>query len=103
MKLDNFKNSILEKIFARIDKNHDGLISYEDYLDWVKRFLADPNYSGDEFFVEEDDEDIDSSDAFDTLPINPNTKFVFDDYTFAKQVRARVWELLIPYDGDKNE
>lgn len=47
LKLDNFKNSILEKIFARIDKNQDGLISYEDYLDWVKRFLASSNFPDD--------------------------------------------------------
>lgn len=69
----------------------------------MKRFLADPNYSDDEFFTEEDNEDIDPSDPFITLPIDPNTKFVFDDYSFAKKVRARVWELLLPYDVDKNE
>ena len=29
LKLDNFKNSILYKIFEKIDKNHDELISYD--------------------------------------------------------------------------
>lgn len=30
-------------------------------------------------------------------------KFTFNDYAFAKAVRARVWDLLIPYDADENE
>jgi hypothetical protein len=47
LNLNNFKDSILHKIFAKIDKNHDGLISYDDYLDWVKRFLAAEKYTGD--------------------------------------------------------
>ena len=54
-KLDKFKVSILYKIFAKIDKNIDGLISFEEYLNWVKRFLAVLKYFGDEFYVLEDD------------------------------------------------
>lgn len=84
LKLDSFKDSILEKIFARIDKNHDGLISYEDYLDWVKRFLAVPHYYGDEFFVPEDDENQDPSNPFNFVLPPSSNRFTFDDYTFAK-------------------
>ena len=46
-KLLKFKKYILWKIFDKIDKNHDGLISFEEYLDWVKRFLAVLHYFGD--------------------------------------------------------
>ena len=50
-KLSKFKKSILYKIFDKIDKNHDGLITFDEYLDWVKRFLAVLKYFGDEFYV----------------------------------------------------
>ncbi len=72
------------------------MISYDEYLDWVARFLSVSKYFGDEFYVPEDDEDIDKSDPLDkvtTSPINSTTvvsQFNFSDYGFAKQVRARV-------------
>lgn len=46
LKLDSFKNSILYSIFGKIDKDQDGLISFDQYLDWVKRFLAVLHYFG---------------------------------------------------------
>jgi len=52
LKLSQFKNSILYKIFNKIDKNQDGWITYDEYLDWVSRFLAVLDYYGDEFWVE---------------------------------------------------
>ena len=51
------KDSLLFALFAKIDKNHDGLITFEEYLDWVRRFLAVLKYFGDEFWVDEDDYD----------------------------------------------
>ena len=104
-KLDKFKQAILYKIFAKIDKNNDGLITFEEYLDWVKRFLAVVRYIGDEFYVAEDDDELDRSDPFepDHTPVNNHTKFVFSDYSFSKKVRARVYELLVPYDFDRNQ
>ena len=98
--LSKFKKSILYKIFDKIDKNHDGLISFDEYLDWVKRFLAVLKYFGDEFYVPEDDFDLDPSDPFENASPPPapvdrsKSQFVFSDYSFAKKVRARCYELL---------
>jgi hypothetical protein len=85
------------------------LITFEEYLDWVKRFLAVLKYFGDEFWVNEDDAD-DGDDGFEKdqappppAPIDRNkVQFNFSDYSFARQVRKRVLECLIPYDEDKN-
>lgn len=109
LEISKFKNSILFKIFAKIDKNNDGLISFEEYLDWVKRFLAVLKYFGDEFYVPEDDADIDDSSIFerDPEPASPKKKqktvFVFSDYSFALQVRERTRTLLLQFDADKDE
>ena len=55
IRLENFKKSILYKIFEKIDTNNDGLISFEEYLLWVKNFLCVLRYFGDQYYVPEDD------------------------------------------------
>jgi len=45
IKFGNFKARILSKIFAKIDKNDDGLISYDEYEDWIRRFVLAINYA----------------------------------------------------------
>jgi len=57
--------------------------------------LAVFQYYGSEFWVEEDDYDINKDDAYDALPEDPKSKnwikFTFSDCAFAKQVRLRVY------------
>lgn len=77
-------------------------------MNWVRSYLAELQLYGNCYYVIEDDEDIENSSFFVAHPKNPDNKgviikFTFNDYTFAKTVRARVWDLLIPYDSDKNE
>jgi Ca2+-binding EF-hand superfamily protein len=47
---------LLRKFFERIDTNHDGWISFAEYLQWVKYFLAVVVYNFLEFYIEEDDQ-----------------------------------------------
>lgn len=77
-------------------------------MNWVRRYLAELELYGKGYYVIEDDEDIENSNFFQAPPKNVDDKkvlmkFTFNDYTFAKAVRARVWDLLIPFDADKNE
>jgi Ca2+-binding EF-hand superfamily protein len=45
--VSKIKDEFLWLHFAKIDKNHDGLISFEEYLDWIRRFIAVVQYFGD--------------------------------------------------------
>jgi hypothetical protein len=74
LKLGQFKNSILFKMFEPIDKDHNGLISYDEYLDWVKRFPSVPHYFGDEFYVEENDEKKHHPNTLILVPNSPSPR-----------------------------
>ena len=84
-------------------------------MNWVRRYLAELELYGKGYYVIEDDEDIENSNFFQAPPKNVDDKKVLMKFTFtnlklhnkhnifAKAVRARVWDLLIPFDADKNE
>ena len=77
-------------------------------MDWVRKYLAELQLYGQGYYVIEDYEDIENSLFFQAPPKSTDDKkvvikFTFSDYTFAKAVRERVWDLLIPFDADKNE
>lgn len=48
--LGRIRSSFLDLLYKIIDQNHDGVVSYDEYLDWVKRFIAVQKYFGDEFY-----------------------------------------------------
>lgn len=102
----------LFKVFAKIDKNNDGLITFEEYLDWVKRFLAVLKYFGDEFWVSPDDDINSGVDTFlikEKPVVQPTRqrysyiKFNFSDFSFANQVRKRMFEVLTRFDKNRDQ
>jgi hypothetical protein len=56
LRISRIKVAFLYRVFAKIDKNTDGFILFDEYLDWVKRFLAVLKYFGDEFWVTPEDD-----------------------------------------------
>lgn len=112
--LSRIKESFLHLVFAKIDKNRDGLITFEEYLDWVKRFLAVLKYYGDEFWVNPDDDINYGVDNFMekekaiAKPIVAKQafsyiKFKFSNFDFAIQVRKRMFDCLIPFDKNRDQ
>lgn len=112
------KDSFLYKIFAKIDKNRDGLISYGEYLDWVEKFLAVLKLCSDEFYVlPEDDPNYRDGDILEELvkeaplvkqPPQASKKsevciFKFSNYDFADKVRKRCWEFWKKYDSNRDD
>lgn len=67
LSLGRIKLSFLTQLYTVIDQNQDGVVSYEEYLDWIKRFIAVSKYFGDEFYFQEDDLDLNSDTEEDHL------------------------------------
>lgn len=100
--LSRFKDEILCKIFEKIDKDHDGWITYDEYMDWIIKFLAAGTYKSGEFLAMIDDMDFDSSLSYEKeVDHNPKRScMVFSDYSLAKIVRARVRQLILMHSKD---
>lgn len=44
-------DALLHRIFLQIDNNRDGWISYQEFSDWVEKFLAVVSYFGKEYYT----------------------------------------------------
>lgn len=99
--IGRIKKFILSLIFQKIDKNHDGLITFDEYLEWVKKYLAVGVNRGEEYYTREDDAAIGSDgDLFEPEPpknpespkkVTTKVNFNFSDWNLAKAVRQRMW------------
>jgi len=108
---------LLRKFFNLIDANHDGWISFAEYLQWVKNFLSVLVYNGVEYYFEEDDEalalgngwileEIVVSKPPVVIPVTSTVviqcPFKFSNHDLARRVRAHMYILLEKFDLDKN-
>lgn len=60
LSISRVRAKILLVIFAKIDKNNDGFITFDEFLDWIKRYIAVEINRGDEWYTKEDDASIGS-------------------------------------------
>jgi Ca2+-binding EF-hand superfamily protein len=98
--------------FEKIDADHDGWISFAQYLHWVKYFFAAAVYNGLEYYFEEDDMALDKGDGWIAPEITPvpSTTVVsgivcpykFSNYDLARRARAHLFLLLEKFDLNKN-
>jgi hypothetical protein len=51
-----------------MDKNGDGTITYDEYIEWIRDFVAVIDLYGEAYYTSEDDEDVDKSNP---LKISP--------------------------------
>lgn len=45
------KREAMDKLFGTIDLNKDGTITYEEYMLWVKNYLAVSDLYGDGYYI----------------------------------------------------
>lgn len=108
---------LLLKFFILIDTNHDGWITFTEYLAWVTEFLSALIYNHLGFYFEEDDEalaigagwilpeEIKKPEPV-TAPVVHSGEIVcpyhFSNLDLARRTRARMLVLLVQFDTDKN-
>lgn len=85
----------------------------------MKRFLCVQVNRGEEFYVKEDDSELVDENSYLEIeyipaPLSPvkrkpkhdshkRIRLTFSDYGLCKRVRARVYELLVPFDANKDK
>lgn len=110
LNVDRVSNRLLWRFFDKIDTNKDGLISFAEYLDWVKKFLAVKAYYGLQYYIEEDDADLpigaDMILTEEQLALSKKQKFLnpfkFSNLDLARRARKRTLELIELFDTNKN-
>lgn len=110
--LDSYRitNQLLYGFFEKIDTNHDGLISFSEYNEWIRSFLAITNYTFEEYYFELDDENLPQGNHA-ILGINQllekykteEFEFNFSSLDLARRARANCLRLIEKYDVNKDK
>jgi Ca2+-binding EF-hand superfamily protein len=98
-------DNLLSLFFSAIDTNHDGKITYAEYLDWIVNFLSVSKYFGTLRLLEDTppdrlrmilpDSELESNAYY-------VTKFKFSNLDLARRARLRTLELILEFDANKN-
>ena len=108
--MDRVSDRLLSRFFDKIDTNKDGRISFGEYLDWIKYFLAVNAYYGLQYYIEEDDADMPTSIDMiltdEQLALTKRQKyanpFTFSSLDLARRARKRTLELIEQFDLNHN-
>lgn len=108
--LDSYRIStpLLWRFFDKIDTDHDGHISYLEFSDWIRNFLAALSISSDDFYFESDDENLEK--GINSISSQTKTNQVkvesvvptFSDLDLARRARLRCLQLIESFDTNKN-
>jgi len=110
LNVERVTDRLLWKFFEKIDTNKDGLISYSEYMDWIKNFLAVKAYFGLQYYIEEDDANLpigaDLILTEEQLALTKKAHFLisfkFSSLDLARRARKRTLELIEIFDVNKN-
>lgn len=107
LNVSRIQDELLWGFFAKIDTDNDGLISFDQYIEWVKSFLVPHVFNTDVYYFELDDLALGLGNRLITDEIVPKkdltglsklTKLSFSDLTLAKTTRANLLKLLHKFD-----
>ena len=58
LNIQRVDRNLLIKFFEKIDTNSDGFVEYTDYKTWLSKFFSPQVFSGEDYYIQEDDEAV---------------------------------------------
>ena len=112
LNVSRIQDELLWGHFAKIDTDNDGLITFDQYIEWLKSFLCPAAFNTDSYYFELDDAALGLGNGLITTEIvvpkkdlsslSKLTKVSFSDLTLAKDTRANLMKLLHRFDKNQN-
>lgn len=109
LKVSRIRDELLWGFFDIIDTNKDGLITFNEYLEWVLNFLCPGTLLVDIYYFDLDDmalsaglNMITADIVLEKKEIPVLTKYKFTDLTLAHSIRAHLMKLLERFDKNRN-
>jgi hypothetical protein len=98
-------DKLLTLFFAALDTNHDGKITYAEYINWIINFLIVPKYFGSLRLVEDSPPDRLGMILAESVLVSNAiyvTKFRFSNMDLARRARLKTLDLIFQFDANKN-